>query len=128
MAGVSHAIAGGPYLRKAPSQFGWDWGPKLPPIGIWKEIRLEAGPGPRFDEVHLRQHHENGAVTITAGVTVADAAGRSLTTRLTLTSPAGNSTTVEAAVRDDRGQLVTPVTAPQLWWPNGLGEQPLYRI
>ncbi len=23
--GVSQAIAGGPYLRKAPCQFGWDW-------------------------------------------------------------------------------------------------------
>jgi beta-mannosidase len=29
MAGVSHAIPGGPHLRKAPCQFGWDWGPKL---------------------------------------------------------------------------------------------------
>ena len=25
--GVSQAIPGGPYLRKAPCQFGWDWGP-----------------------------------------------------------------------------------------------------
>ena len=39
--GVSQAIPGGPYLRKAPCQFGWDWGPQLPPIGIWKDIRLE---------------------------------------------------------------------------------------
>ena len=41
MPGVSQAIPGGPYLRKAPCQFGWDWGPQLPPIGIWKDIRLE---------------------------------------------------------------------------------------
>ncbi|MGD8599226.1 MAG: glycoside hydrolase family 2 protein, partial [Anaerolineae bacterium] len=40
--GVSQAIPGGPHLRKAPCQFGWDWGPQLPPIGIWKGIRLEA--------------------------------------------------------------------------------------
>ena len=41
MFGVSQAIPGGPYLRKAPCQFGWDWGPQLPPIGIWKSLRLE---------------------------------------------------------------------------------------
>ena len=38
---VSQAIDGGPHLRKAPCQFGWDWGPQLPPVGIWKNIRLE---------------------------------------------------------------------------------------
>ena len=31
-------IPGGPHLRKAPCHWGWDWGPKLPPIGVWKEI------------------------------------------------------------------------------------------
>ncbi len=48
--GVTQAIPGGPYLRKAPCQFGWDWGPMLPPIGIWKDIRLEgcsSGPAGR---------------------------------------------------------------------------------
>ena len=28
-------------MRKAPCHFGWDWGPKLPPIGIWRDLRLE---------------------------------------------------------------------------------------
>ena len=39
--GVEAAIDGGPHLRKAPCQFGWDWGPMLPPIGVWQDIRLE---------------------------------------------------------------------------------------
>lgn len=30
--GVAQAIPGGPYLRKAPCQFGWDWEPQLPPL------------------------------------------------------------------------------------------------
>ncbi|MGC4233996.1 MAG: phytase [Niabella sp.] len=30
------------YVRKAPFQFGWDWGPKFVTCGIWKEVRLEA--------------------------------------------------------------------------------------
>ncbi len=56
MLGVSQAIAGGPHVRKAPCQFGWDWGPQLPPVGIWKDIRLE-GFEARLAEVHLRQAH-----------------------------------------------------------------------
>ena len=53
--GVSQAIPGGPHLRKAPCQFGWDWGPQLPPIGIWKDIRLEGCCAARLADVHLRQ-------------------------------------------------------------------------
>jgi beta-mannosidase len=30
-------IPGGPYLRKAACHFGWDWGPQIPPIGIWED-------------------------------------------------------------------------------------------
>ena len=64
MPGVSQAIPGGPYLRKAPCQFGWDWGPQLPPIGIWKDIRLEGYEGARIEEVHLSQQHADGQVTV----------------------------------------------------------------
>ena len=59
-------IPGGPHLRKAPCQWGWDWGPKLPPIGVWKDIRLEGYSSAKFDDVHIRQQHENGKVTVSA--------------------------------------------------------------
>ena len=64
--GVSQAIDGGPHLRKAPCQFGWDWGPQLPPIGIWKDIRLEGCSEARLSEVHLRQDHDGGQVKVDA--------------------------------------------------------------
>ena len=70
MPGVSQAIPGGPYMRKAPCQFGWDWGPQLPPIGIWKDIRLEGHEGARFEEVHLRQQHTEGQAIVEAEVAV----------------------------------------------------------
>ena len=36
--GVTQAIPGGPYLRKAPCQFGWDWGPQLPPSAFGRRF------------------------------------------------------------------------------------------
>ncbi len=53
LAGVTQAIQGSPHLRKAPCQFGWDWGPQLPPVGIWKDIRLEGYSYARFSELDL---------------------------------------------------------------------------
>jgi len=31
-----------PYIRKMASNFGWDWGPRVPTSGIWREIALES--------------------------------------------------------------------------------------
>ena len=65
--GVAQAIPGGSYVRKAPCQFGWDWGPQLPPIGFWKEVRLESYTAARLDDVHVRQEHkDNGCLLYTS--------------------------------------------------------------
>ncbi|TXK84341.1 hypothetical protein FVE24_19605, partial [Parageobacillus sp. SY1] len=29
------------WARKAQYHFGWDWGPQILTVGIWKEVRLE---------------------------------------------------------------------------------------
>ncbi|MHA2268545.1 MAG: glycosyl hydrolase 2 galactose-binding domain-containing protein [Promethearchaeota archaeon] len=43
------AIPGVPYLRKAQYSFGWDWGPKLPDIGIWKNVEIVG-----FDDIKIK--------------------------------------------------------------------------
>lgn len=39
------------FIRKAACNFGWDWGPKVPTVGIWKPIRLEGWSGARIVSV-----------------------------------------------------------------------------
>lgn len=128
MAGVSQAIPGGPYLRKAPCQFGWDWGPQLPPIGIWQDIRLEAYAGARITEVHLRQEHTGGQITVEArtAIQIWEEAHRSVILRLVAPDGQVFETHAEVASGSETAlQVVIP--NPQLWWPNGYGDQPLYQ-
>ncbi len=87
--GVSQAIDGGPHLRKAPSQFGWDWGPQLPPIGIWKDLRLEGHSGARLADVHLRQVHADGRITVRADVAVETISAGARRATLRLVAPNG---------------------------------------
>ena len=127
--GSYEAIPGGPYLRKAPSQFGWDWGPQLPPIGIWKDIRLEGYSEARLDEVHLRQEHANGQVIVSAQVMVEQWGEAPLQAMARLTAPDG--VVLEAGAPVSAGsptEIRILVDPPQLWWPNGYGEQPLYQV
>jgi beta-mannosidase len=128
MRGVSQAIPGGPYLRKAPCQFGWDWGPMLPPIGIWQDLRLEGRSVARLADVHLRQQHQHGAVTVTAALTVERWGDGPLTAGISVCDPEGTILKASASVADGRAQLVLPIPQPRLWWPNGYGDQPLYQV
>ena len=38
--GVRDALKGTMYIRKAQYMLGWDWGPRMPDVGIWKDIYL----------------------------------------------------------------------------------------
>lgn len=128
-------IPGGPHLRKAPCHWGWDWGPKLPPIGVWKDIRLE-GFSARLEDVHLRQQHvANGSVTITADIQSRARADSQLTARLKITAPDGEEWHVENTVSGIDGNstekivtLESEIENPYLWWPNGYGPQHLYDV
>jgi len=134
-------IPGGPHLRKAPCHWGWDWGPKLPPIGIWKEIRLE-GYAVRFEDVHVRQNLYLNLATLNAEVS-AEATGKDeLQAVLKVTGPDGEKFEVEEALTGFAdgdvpfANLSVEIPNPQLWWPNGYptpahragGEQPLYAV
>ncbi len=130
LAGVTQAIPGGPHLRKAPCQFGWDWGPQLPPVGIWKDIRLEAYSTARLADIHLRQRHANGEVKVEveAEVEVFGAAAGPLALAVTIAAPDGHIIAAQAPVADGHAIVTTPIENPQLWWPNGYGAQPLYEV
>jgi len=128
LASPGDSLPGGPYLRKAPCQWGWDWGPKLPPIGIWKDARLEGYTAGKFDTVHLHQEHQfDGQVVISAEISLRQWTQKTLQVCLTLTDPDGNNFATTCKVSNGSAQVDIEINEPQLWWPNGYGEQALYQ-
>jgi len=126
---MNMGIRGGPHLRKAPSHFGWDWGPRLPGMGIWKEIRLEGQSHARLGEIRYDQEHAAGMVTLTARVQsdIWDESGARHTLRLRITGPERQVWQLDAPARPNAVMTVT-IANPQLWWPNGYGAQTLYQV
>ena len=119
--GSSDAMVGFPNLRKAHCMFGWDWGPRLPDAGIWRSIQLIGITTARIRDVLVLQEHSGGKVTLTVNTHVTELTGSAPVT-VTVTAPDG---TVRTA-RGERAEIV--IDDPQLWWPNGLGAQPLYTV
>ena len=120
-----------PHTRKAPYQYGWDWGPRFVTCGLWKPARLEAWDGARLADLHVLQNSlSKDAAQLTAQVevessgssdavvVVEDASDKRVTTRQTVKlSPGVN-----------RFALKLSIPNPQLWWPAGLGSQKLYTL
>jgi len=119
--GTSDAMRGFTNLRKAHCMFGWDWGPRLPDAGIWRPVTLLGDEGAYIREVRVRQKHQDGKVELSLGLSVSSTA-KDVTFTAELTDPQGNVT----AFPETYMRLV--IEEPQLWWPRGYGEQPLYTV
>ena len=119
--GSSDAMVGFPHIRKAHCMFGWDWGPRLPDAGIWRDISILGIDVARIRDVHVLQHHEEGKVTLEVNTHVTKITGTA-SVSVTVTAPDGKVWTAQ-------GESVSiEIDDPQLWWPAGLGEQPLYTV
>src|SRR5438552_10086867 len=42
-----------PHTRKAPYQYGWDWGPRFVTSGIWRPVYLEVWDDARLADLHI---------------------------------------------------------------------------
>jgi beta-mannosidase len=133
----AHRIwAGRKWLRKPQFEYGWDWVDALPNIGIWRGVRIEA-----------RSHAVLRDIRVDT-VSIADPAVLEIEAVVRNLHPwAERRCEVEIEIRSPEGRLAArksyPLSAPpgceivrdtiaverpELWWPNGLGEQPLYTV
>jgi beta-mannosidase len=120
-----------PYTRKAPYQYGWDWGPRLVTCGLWKPARLEAWDDARIADVFVRQQELGAArAQLSAEVELQGSAGASGTLTLELDVDGRRVASRDVSLREGRfaETLAFEIHDPKLWWPNGLGDQPLYRV
>ena len=115
------------YVRKAQYHYGWDWGPTLLAAGPWRAIRLEAYSA-RIAEVHcpIEIAPDLNSATLLVRVAIE---GNAVLAEIALFDPDGVPIT-SATVPLDNGSATHTFTLDglRLWWPNGYGAQPLYRL
>lgn len=128
LVGVEHAIPGYPYARKAHSMFGWDWGPKIPDIGIWRSITLVGRNVGYIDDVYITQHHFEDRVNVNVKVQTERLLEEEIQLEVTVTSPDAHISTQSVQVAMDEENFLFSIEEPKLWWPKGYGDQPLYGI
>ncbi len=133
----SDATPGFQHLRKAHCMFGWDWGPRLPDMGIWRPCYILGITKAYMDSVQIHQTHENGSVRLDC---VASFTSLLQGNHMHTQGGALDGLRISATLKSPDGKLYTSVASetnpcisitvddPQLWWPNGMGKQPLYEL
>jgi len=141
-------IPGIPYLRKAQYSFGWDWGPKLPDIGIWQPVQLigydHIKIGSTYitqtfhynlnpEEINVRDYMNKICVTdveiliridLVADCKVTDLKDYKIC--LELISPDGNKIIKEKLINSLNLTFNININSPFLWWTHDLGNPDLY--
>lgn len=120
-----------PYVRKAQYGFGWDWGPRIVQTGIWRPVRLEIVREARVVDPYAYTASLDGTrATVHIQANVDDWTEEPLVAEVTLRLGEREVASQSVPVRPRRDipgfEARLTVEDAQLWWPNGLGAQPLY--
>ena len=119
-----------PYVRRMQCTFGWDWVNRFITAGIWKSCRIVSYPNARIDDlfIYTKSIGEKSA-ELQMELTSTIKNNAAATCKLSLISPENqvvweNTSSVESPTMKWSATLKDP----QLWWPNGAGAHPLYRL
>jgi len=116
--------------RKAPYQHGWDWAPKYKNVGIWKPVKLVAREwnGAWLEDAYIVTEAANAdSASLWLNLDIYSDMYSALA-EVELIVDGLKTYKVEAALREEHQHKYIPITIehPRLWWPNEMGEQPLY--
>ncbi|MCU1301403.1 MAG: beta-mannosidase [Candidatus Sulfotelmatobacter sp.] len=132
--GNEENIATAPYTRKAPYNYGWDWGPRFMTEGIWQPVRLETWDALRIANFHIHQQDiTSGLANVTAEVEIEASQATTINLTLAHDEMAGAQTAdgnLMQQLNAGSNHVSVPVriVAPKLWYPVGYGAQSRYRF
>lgn len=119
-----------PYTRKAPYHYGWDWGPSLVTSGLWKNVLLVG-----YKEFYLKE-------LMISNVSCNKKLAK-LKIELSIISEVNTPVIINLSEKKykinkrinfslTKGKNYVQeellVESPDLWWPAGHGEQPIYNF
>jgi len=112
--------------------YGWDWMPRIVQIGIWDDVLLEVSDPDRMEIADLdistsaSQSRELGSLAIS----------------IKTSGNAQDNSRIEILLSETQGKVIFKESVPfssfktkewkslkiKRWWPNGAGNQPLYKL
>lgn len=112
------------------SRFGykWDFSTRLVNLGIWQDVSLILEDEAALDDLYVHSDAADGTGLLhISGTTHADG-NLPLTVAVRCAKDGTEKAAATLPVQDGAFAGTLTIPAPELWYPNGLGEQPLYDV
>ena len=133
-ADVEKGIGTDPYTRKAPYQYGWDWGPRFVTMGVWKPVKLEIWDDAVIRDVHIAQNEVTADLANIAANLEVESDGN-FPARVVISYTAPDSKSAKKIERNvtlhaglNRISVPLEIEKPARWYPAGYGPQALYEF
>ena len=121
--------------RKARCTYGTDFCDPMPNIGIWRSVRLEGRTQVIIHHLRLDTLLHGEDVSLDGELIVENLHPWSeipAVLELKVVPPQGEPIVRTWSINAQMGRFAIPchivIPSPQLWWPNGMGDQPLYQV
>jgi beta-mannosidase len=113
--------------RKAPYQHGWDWAPKYKNVGIWKRVELIGWSDAKLQNAYIvTENIDNEKATMRLCLDVESKAEGNYVAEIYVNGEKNSQKTIHLKGGSQNENLNFVIENPELWWPNEMGEQPLY--
>ena len=113
--------------RKAPYQHGWDWAPKYKNVGIWKRVELIGWSDAKLQNAYVvTDNVDNEIAKMRLCLGVESEAEGDYMVEIYVNGEKNSQKSIHHKGGFQNGNLTFEIEKPELWWPNEMGEQPLY--
>lgn len=118
------------FVRRMQCTFYWDWVARFISYGLWRDVYIESVGAGEIDNLYIYTHSiSDGFATECIEIETTKHTEDDLYIKVDIASPEGEIVwSRKMCAYSDRIKLQADIREPELWWPAGYGEQPLYTL
>ncbi len=118
--------------QKSRFNYKWDFSTRLVHIGFWKDVVLKLHDDVEITDLYIQTDtvDNQGIINISCNLFQVSSSIDTVDVAINITSPQGNEIIVNTHTVSISQGVHIPITInnPELWYPNGSGNQPLYTL
>ncbi len=118
------------FTRKAPYQFGWDWGPRFVTSGIWRPVSLHIYDQAVIGEIHVMQALAPRVAKLNFETTIFSEIEEEALLEITCLNDDldHQGTSVSLSIGQNQVNETVTIEDYKKWWPRGFGDPFLYEF